>query len=61
MKIRLTRTLPVAPEHGCREGRVFEVLKEENTHPSFIRWWIKGDSGEEVGVLSREAVVVEEN
>lgn len=61
MKIRLLEDLPVAREHGATKGRVFEAREVSDTErrrsPAY--WWINGDSGGRVGVLYREAEVVE--
>lgn len=61
MKIKLIVKLPVDKKHGCRIGRVFEVLEEKRfKERGAVRWWITGDAGETVGVLFHEAEVIED-
>lgn len=54
MKIKLTCDLPVDAKHGCKKGRVFDVARR-NKGRGRPRWFVTGDTGEEVGVLSHEA------
>ena len=59
-RIRLLVNIPVNRKYGCKAGRVFEVLREDKGHRRAVRWWVRGDTGVEVGVLSHEAEVIEE-
>lgn len=59
MKIKLLVNLPADKKHGCRIGKVFEVLEEVKERGA-LRWWIMGDVGQKVGVLRHEAEVIED-
>lgn len=54
-KIKLLVTLPLNPKHGAVAGRVFEAKPCLDVEG----WWVKGDTGEKIGVLEREAEVIE--
>ena len=58
MKLKLLVNLPVDPIHGMTEGRVLDVKREGSGR---ARWFVMGDQGEEVGVLSHEATLVPED
>lgn len=61
MKIRLKINIPVHTKHGLTKGRVKEVehtFPEENGYLS--RWQVRGDTGELVNILAREAEEVKE-
>ena len=58
MKIKLIQDLPVEAIHGCRKGRVFEVVRLGVGRES-PRWFVMGDAGEVVGVLGYEAEEIE--
>jgi len=61
MHIRLLFDLPVQKGHGMRSGRVLKVLGEKREASKaggfqgrLIGYWVQGDAGEQVCVLSRE-------
>lgn len=63
MRIKLKFDLPVSTAEGMTEGRVLEVLRMNVTggrRSSGVRWWVRGDTGGEVGVLRDEADIVQE-
>lgn len=65
MKIRLKMTLPIDKKHGMVKDRVLEVVRElsdpkRGAGGSFVKWEVMGDAKELVGVLKREAEVVDE-
>jgi hypothetical protein len=57
MKIKLLVNVPVADEHGLTKDRVMDVLREQraSVRSGAARWFVRGDTGEEVGVLPHEA------
>jgi len=59
MKIKLRFDLPVDPKHGMAAGRVLAVARKPNERErGDVAWYVIGDTGEEVGVLFREADVL---
>ncbi len=54
MRIKLLQDVSVAPEHGMRVGREFDVIEETRGRRSG-GWWVKGDTGERVLVRYHEA------
>lgn len=64
MRIKLLKDLPVSKEHGMTAGREFKIAferpyaKGKRTVYSPL-WFVMGDAGEPVGVLSSEAVILE--
>lgn len=59
MKIKLLQDIPVESEHGMTEGRIFEVI-ERGKGRNRPRYWVMGDVGEKVGILSSECEVIDE-
>ena len=60
MKIRLKYDLPVDPRHGMTKGRELEVVRTyKHRVRGDVKWTVRGDQGDEVGVFSREAEVVQ--
>jgi len=57
MKIRLLHDLPIDSKHEAFEGNVYEA-EAEHDRSKRPKWWIIGATGERIGVLAREAVVV---
>ncbi len=60
-KIKLIIDLPIEGRHGMTKGRVLDVVRgsgrpRRRDNPA---WYVMGDVGEEVGVLRREAHVVD--
>lgn len=60
MKIKLTTTVPVAKKHNLEEGRILDVLREEDDVGGRGRsgYWVQG-ADEEVLILFRECEVIE--
>ena len=61
MKIRLTRTLPVEPIHGCLSETVWEVIalvtgQRSNDCPRYL---FMSEAGKPVVALCHEVVVIE--
>ena len=59
MKIQLKFDLPVSGIHGMKAGRIFEVVALGAGGRRGPRWYVRGDAGEMVGVLDREAEAVD--
>ena len=58
LKIKLKHDLPVEKKHGMTKGRILEVEQYVNIHTATynnITYWVRGDTGERVGVLYNEA------
>jgi len=58
LKIKLKHDLPVSEIHGMTRGRILEVEKfvDPRTTPrGNVAYWVRGDTGERVGVLYNEA------
>jgi hypothetical protein len=58
MKIRLTSDLPVRSCHGAIRGRVFDVIRHDESYRG--RFWFVGDAGEECHAFLFECEEVEE-
>jgi len=58
-RIRLLVDLPVEAKHGMTKGRVLDA-RPSDTYNFGVVWWVTGDTGEQVGVLGREAEMVDE-
>ena len=56
MKVRLTRTIPVGPEHGLCEGRIVDA----NPRSGYMNMWVKGDADEYVCLLPHEFEALDE-
>ena len=58
LKIKLLDSLPLDPRHGMTKGRVLEVevyIDTRTTPRGNVTYWVRGDTGERVGVLYNEA------
>ena len=58
LKIKLLDNLPLDSKHGMTKGRILEVEKYVNprdTPRGSVTYWVRGDTGERVGVLYNEA------
>ena len=59
MRIKLTESLPVDPKYNMVRGRILEVFEDHKRYGrGYIRWTVKSDCGERIGVFQREAVVM---
>ncbi len=56
--IRLLMDLPVEKKHGMTKGRVLRAIYRPQVGRGGVRFTVKGDAGEEVGVLKHEAEVI---
>ncbi len=60
MKIRLVRDVPVDQRHNMVAGRELEVdVFEPDAHWNEVRYWVRGDGGEMVGIFKGEAEVID--
>jgi hypothetical protein len=56
MKIKLLSDLPVNRACGMTKGRVLDAIVDEDaSRRNDVRYWVKGDNGDKVGVLTHEA------
>lgn len=61
MKIKLNVDLPIAPEHGAKKGRVFDVVEADRLDDLMKRYFFIGDTGERCAALSREFEIIHES
>ena len=61
MRIKLTESLPVDPKYNMVRDRILEVVEVHKHYGrGYIRWTVRSDCGERIGVFQGEAVVVSE-
>lgn len=61
MKIRLLIDLPIAPKFGMKEGKIIEATLGENRKRGGVWYWHTHSNGEKIGILEREAEIVQES
>lgn len=60
VRIKLKDNLPIDEKYGMRKGRICDVIRPGAGDHYGVKWWVRGDTGEDVGILGYEATVVEE-
>ena len=53
--IRLLVDVPVDSKYGMTTGRILNAKMHTPSNKISIRWSVRGDTGEEVGIMSSEA------
>ena len=61
MKIRLLVNLPIDPKFGMTKGTIWDAkVNRRHGGRDAVHWWVKHlSTGERIGVLYREAEVVQ--